>query len=251
MDAFFNAAHEVELAEMEKRYQEEKALRAQAKAEREAKAKELAAAKKKARMAMAKYDEGYQDSLDAMSAQGLKNFKEQEHPKDSIDGKHIKRALVGEVWEMMPEKRYQSGSNIAKIIHTTSGFKSWTNNKMAPNVYHVIQKVEVQNCDLANGKARCTYDVTLGSNIDYHGMNNPDQRAVYNKLGDFAGGGARTITLESDFTHDGTQWIANLDYDQAKMLMPPEANYDQDQAAKDREKLHCDMMSTISGWPVC
>lgn len=251
VDAFFNAAHQMEMAEMEKRHQEQMALRAKKKAEEKAAAKEFALKQQKAREMQAKYEESYQDSLDAMNETAMENFKTQEHPKDSIDNKNIRHALIQEVWSMMPEKRYKVDINVAKIIHTTAGYKFWTNNKMAPNVYHALKSVDVKKCNVNRGKAHCLYDVTVSSSIDYHGMQNPNQRAVYNNLGGFAGAGPRTFSLESDFTHNGTQWKANLTYDQAKKLMPPEAKMDPDQASKEREKAHCDYMSTLTGWPVC
>ena len=245
VDAFFQAVHEVEMAALEKRHQEQMVLKAQRKAEKEAKAKEAAENAKLAQEYKAKMEESYQNSLDKMNEPALNNMKNEVQPKDTITEQNIRKALIREVWDMMPESRHSMGTTVVKLIHTTAGFKTWTNNKMAPNVYHAVKNVTIKSCDVKSSKAHCVYEVTVSSSIDYHGMNNPQQRSIYNSLGKAAGGGPRTFTLESDFTHNGKQWQANLNYQQARKLLPPEAKYDADQAAKDREKMNCDTMSAM------
>ena len=254
VNAFINEKKNISIAKMEKNAEIEKAKRirrGEEKAQRAEEEKELRARKQKVRESLARYDENFQDSLDEMSKAAMDRVKTAEPPTDTIDNSHIHTTLIKKIWDRFPEERYQSGSNIAKTIHTTHGFKTWTSNEMAPNFYHTIKNVDIQNCDTENGKAHCTYKVSVSSRIDYHGMRNQQQRAVYNKLGDFAGGGPRILTLESNFTHDGTQWNANLDHDQIKQIMPPEMQGDPNSAAAERERTHCDVMSTLSGWPVC
>lgn len=251
VDAFFEAVNELEMAELQKRYEEQAALKAKQKAEKEALAKEVAAKAKRAQEFNAKMDESYQNALDEMNEPALARMKSEEHPENSINPSNIRTALIREIWRMMPETRHQTGSDIVKLIHTTAGFKSWASNKMAPNVYHAVKDVAIKNCDVRNGKAHCSYDVTVSSSIDYHGMQNQQQREVYNKLGDIAGGGPRTISLQSGFLHNGKQWEADLTYDQAKQLLPPEARQDADKAAEDREKMNCDMLSAMGVPMLC
>lgn len=245
VDAFFKAANEAEMAEMQKRHEEQMAKKAKAKAEKKAQEKLAAEQAQKAREYKAKMEESYQDSLNKMSEPAMNAIKNAVHPTDAIDKKNIRHALIGEVWGMMPESRHKNGTTVVKLIHTTAGFQTWTNNKMAPNVYHAVKNVEIQKCDVSAGKAHCIYDVTVSSSIDYHGMQNQQQKQVYNKLGDLAGGGPRTFTLESDFVHDGKQWKAKLEYSQAKQLLPPDVKYDAANDAKDREKMNCDIMSAM------
>lgn len=249
VDAFFKAANEAEMAALQKRHEEQMAQKAKEKAEKRAKEKLAAEQAQKAREYKAKMEESYQDSMDKMNEPAMNAMKDAVHPKDAIDKKNIRHALIKEVWDMMPESRQKVDTTVVKLIHTTAGFKSWTNNKMAPNVYHAVKNVKIQKCGVSAGKAHCVYDVTVSSSIDYHGMQNLQQKQVYNKLGDLAGGGARTFTLESDFVHDGKQWKAKLNSDQAQKLLPPDAKYDANKAAKDREKMNCDMMSAM-GIPV-
>lgn len=249
VDAFFQAAYEVEMAALEKRHQEQMVLKAQRKAEKEAKAKEAAENAKRFQEYKAKMEESYQNSLDKMNEPALNRMKNEEQPKDKIDNTYIRHALIREVWDMVPESRHKMGTTVVKLIHTTAGFKSWTNSKMAPNLYHAVKNATIQSCDIKGSKAHCVYDVTVSSSIDFHGIGNSDKRNVYNMLGGAAGGGPRTFTLESDFSHDGKRWKVELTYEQAKQLLPPEAKYDADRAAQDREKMNCDMMSAM-GVPV-
>ncbi|WP_157976373.1 hypothetical protein [Parahaliea mediterranea] len=249
VDAFFKASHAVELAELEAQHQQQMKLKAERKAEAQKKAKEQALRAKKTQEMYARIEEDYQLGFEELNAQSLASLNSAEHPTDTIDNTQIRHALVKEIWALMPQSQHEGNGIKARLVHSSAGFFTWTNNPMAPNVYHAVKDVAIERCDVQDGRAHCRYTATVSSSIDYPGMQNAQQRQVYSKLGDVAGGGPRSLAMESDFYHDGQQWRAKLSYEQAKQLLPPNAKHDANQAAKEREKMNCDIMSAM-GVPV-
>lgn len=251
VEAFFAAVNETEMAALEKHHQEAMALKAQRKAEKEAKAKEAAEKAKRTQEFHAKMEESYQRSLDNMDEEIygpgglLARVNDLEHPKDAIENKHIRRAIIKEMQRIVPEEEKTIMGITGKTEHTSGGFKTrLVGSHKAPIYFFGVDNAKIKKCDVAKGEAICTYDITLFTNVDNGGAGNME--GVMDSLYKLSGAGPRTTTFESVLKHDGKQWTTTLTPEQTEFIFPPPPTPSEAEAAqKRREKTHCDTMSAL------
>jgi hypothetical protein len=242
VDAFIaNIKEEVEQLRAVQ-YAQAQAYKAEQKRIKEEKAKERLEKAKKTQEMFRKMEEADQRSFEKLEAQILDGVKSREEPTDSIENKHLRFALVKQIWVQMPEESKEIGFVKAKLLHTTHGFKTWSNTPMMPNLYHAIKSVKIKECDVKKGKAHCTYDVTVSSSVHYKDHNNQERADVYGQLAS-ALVGPRSYSWESDLVHDGRQWMIKLTNKQKKLILPPEIDMGDRQS--ENEKIQCDTMSAM------
>lgn len=251
VDAFFAAVNEEEMAELEKRHQEAMAFKAQRRAIKEQKALEALEKAKRTQEFNDHMAESYQRAIDQMDEEMygpggmLARVNDLEHPKDTIENKHIRRAIIKEMQRIVPEEEKTVMGITGKIEHTSGGFKSrLVGSHKAPIYFFGVDNAKIKKCDVAKGKAICTYDITLFTNVDNGGAGNME--GVMDSLYKLSGAGPRTTTFESVLKHDGKQWTTTLTQEQTEFIFPPPPTPSEAEAAqKQREKTHCDTMSAL------
>lgn len=215
----------------------EKALRAEKAAEAQARAK-------RTREVFAEMDKSYDFSEQTQNT--LETVNKMEHPTSTIEGTHIRRALIQKIQKLVPEENVSLMGMDGETRHTVGGFKSYfTNVPSAPKIFYGVDSIDIQNCDISDGEALCNYTATFFTNVDNSGVTN-QQRAGLDTLYKLSGAGPRVAKFENAFKHDGTQWKAILNANQEKLLLPPPPPK---RSTSDNDTM-CDVL-TIMGAGVC
>lgn len=169
----------------------------------------------------------------------LEHVNSIEHPRDKLEEKYIRRALVKEIHKMVPENKEILNEYLGgEVIHTVGGIqgKSISSQQQKMQVNHGIRSVENSTCKVneKKGTASCEYTVTVTSEATFPGAPSPgfargaEFFAEYGQGDGLGAGGPRTFKMKNDFTHDGHQWNAVLNEDQKKSLLPNDVSLDVD-----------------------
>ena len=231
-----------------------KQLREEKRAAKAEAAKQRAIRAQNTRDAFAAIDQNYEDFYDEMDAKryGGKSVAEYyasiEQPKDKIENKHVRRAIIQEIQALSPEQTNEFAGFKGVTKHTSGGIKSRvTNIPSAPKIFYGVDNAKIENCNIKGDKATCKYNVTFFTNVDNSSVVG-NQRASLDALYKFVGAGPRTVIFENDFTHNGTQWKALLNEKQKKLLFPPPPPKSNQ---SDQDKITCDVMSAMGVPMLC
>lgn len=220
-------------------YRAMRAYKDQKKAEAKEKAKQQSIRAENTRKMFEALDKSYDFS--AEFDKQLDAVNTMEHPKDKIENKHIRRALIQEIQKLVPEETNEFAGLKGITKHTTGGFRGRIENvPAAPRIFYGVENAKIKDCNMKKLEARCTYTATFFTNVDHPGARPNDRQAMNALYGIFAG--PRTVTFENVFKHDGKQWKAVLNEEQKKLILPPSPK-PVDQNAE--EKAKCDYMSAL------